>query len=48
MLCVFSSQSVSVDKENPLEIDAGLLTVTDLNPIDEEAYKYVFLIFIYV
>ena len=39
---------MSVDKENPLEIDAGLLTVTDLNPIDEEAYKYVFLIFIYV
>ncbi|KAL1743717.1 ribosome biogenesis regulatory protein-domain-containing protein [Schizophyllum fasciatum] len=31
--------SVNVEKEVPLEVDAGLLTVTDLNPIDEEAYK---------
>ncbi|KAL1732548.1 ribosome biogenesis regulatory protein-domain-containing protein [Schizophyllum commune] len=31
--------SVNVEKEVPLEVDAGLLTVTDLNPIDEEAYN---------
>lgn len=33
------SQSVTVEKETPLEVDAGLLMVTDLNPIDEESYK---------
>ncbi|KAF7322445.1 Ribosome biogenesis regulatory protein [Mycena chlorophos] len=32
-------QSVDVEKETPLEVDAGLLLVTDLNPIDEEAYS---------
>ncbi|TRM59265.1 ribosome biogenesis regulatory protein-domain-containing protein [Schizophyllum amplum] len=31
--------SVNVEKDVPLEVDAGLLTVTDLNPIDEEAYN---------
>ena len=32
---------VTVEKETPLQVDAGLLiTVTDLNPIDEESYKY--------
>ncbi|KAF7311413.1 Ribosome biogenesis regulatory protein [Mycena kentingensis (nom. inval.)] len=31
-------QSVTVEKETPLEVDAGLLLVTDLNPIDEESY----------
>lgn len=35
----FDSQSTTVEKERPLEVDAGLLTVTDLNPIDEETYK---------
>ena len=35
------SQSITVDKETPLDIDAGFLTVTDLNPIDEESYSYV-------
>lgn len=34
-------KSVLVEKEIPLEVDAGFLTVTDLNPIDEESYKYV-------
>lgn len=33
------SQSVTVEKETPLDIDAGFLTVTDLNPIDEDDYK---------
>ncbi|KAF9057881.1 ribosome biogenesis regulatory protein-domain-containing protein [Panaeolus papilionaceus] len=32
-------QSVTVEKETPLEVDAGLLMVTDLNPIDEESYN---------
>ncbi|RDB19864.1 Ribosome biogenesis regulatory [Hypsizygus marmoreus] len=32
-------QSVTVQKETPLEVDAGFLTVTDLNPIDEESYN---------
>ncbi|KAJ7074145.1 ribosome biogenesis regulatory protein-domain-containing protein [Mycena amicta] len=32
-------QSVAVEKETPLEVDAGLLLVTDLNPIDEESYS---------
>ncbi|KAJ8481336.1 hypothetical protein ONZ45_g15343 [Pleurotus djamor] len=31
--------STSVEKETPLEVDPGFLTVTDLNPIDEESYK---------
>jgi len=31
-------QATVVDKEIPLEVDAGLLTVTDLNPIDAESY----------
>ncbi|KAL0950220.1 hypothetical protein HGRIS_010209 [Hohenbuehelia grisea] len=32
-------QTTDVDKETPIEVDAGFLTVTDLNPIDEESYK---------
>ncbi|KIJ69772.1 hypothetical protein HYDPIDRAFT_142338 [Hydnomerulius pinastri MD-312] len=32
-------QSVTVEKETPLDVDAGFLTVTDLNPIDEESYN---------
>ena len=28
-----------VEKETPLQVDAGLLTVTDPNPIDEESYR---------
>lgn len=32
---------MSVDKEISLEVDTGLLTVTDLNPIDAESYEYV-------
>jgi hypothetical protein len=31
-------KSVTVEKEIPLEIDAGFLTVTDLNPVDHESY----------
>jgi hypothetical protein len=32
-------QAITVEKEIPLEVDAGYLTVTDPNPIDEESYK---------
>ncbi|KAJ7591528.1 ribosome biogenesis regulatory protein-domain-containing protein [Mycena floridula] len=32
-------QAVSVEKETPLDVDTGLLTVTDSNPIDGESYK---------
>ncbi|KAF9006650.1 ribosome biogenesis regulatory protein-domain-containing protein [Cyathus striatus] len=32
-------KSVTVEKDIPLEVDAGLLTVTDINPIDEESYQ---------
>ncbi|KAF6762029.1 ribosome biogenesis regulatory protein-domain-containing protein [Ephemerocybe angulata] len=32
-------QNVTVEKETPLEIDAGHLMVSDLNPIDEESYN---------
>ncbi len=35
------SQPIEVEKETPLEVDAGYLAVTDPNPIDEEGYKYV-------
>ncbi|THH28799.1 hypothetical protein EUX98_g5397 [Antrodiella citrinella] len=31
-------QATAVDKEVPLDVDTGLLTVTDLNPIDAETY----------
>ncbi|KII95254.1 hypothetical protein PLICRDRAFT_99138 [Plicaturopsis crispa FD-325 SS-3] len=31
-------QSVTVEKDTPLIVDAGFLTVTDPNPIDEETY----------
>lgn len=31
--------SIVVEKEIPLDIDSGLLTVTDLNPLDFAAYK---------
>ncbi|KAG6868764.1 hypothetical protein C0993_011033 [Termitomyces sp. T159_Od127] len=34
-----SNASITVEKETPLEVDSGLLTVTDLNPIDEESYN---------
>ncbi|KAI6097580.1 ribosome biogenesis regulatory protein-domain-containing protein, partial [Pisolithus sp. B1] len=33
------SQSVTVEKDTPLDVDAGFLTVTDLNPIDEDSYR---------
>ncbi|KAI0060850.1 RRS1-domain-containing protein [Artomyces pyxidatus] len=32
-------KSVLVEKDIPLEIDTGFLTVTDLNPIDNESYE---------
>ncbi|KAH8830274.1 ribosome biogenesis regulatory protein-domain-containing protein [Flagelloscypha sp. PMI_526] len=32
-------QSITVEKETPIVVDAGFLTATDLNPIDEETYK---------
>lgn len=31
--------AIEIDKNLPVDIDAGLLAVTDLNPIDPEAYK---------
>ncbi|TFY72325.1 hypothetical protein EVG20_g663 [Dentipellis fragilis] len=32
-------KSVTVEKDIPLEVDTGFLTVTDLNPIDKESYE---------
>ena len=37
-------QAITVEKEIPLEVDAGLLTVTDLNPVDKESYECVYCI----
>ncbi|KAG8219020.1 ribosome biogenesis regulatory protein-domain-containing protein [Butyriboletus roseoflavus] len=31
-------QSITVEKDTPLDVDTGFLTVTDLNPIDVESY----------
>ncbi|KAI0685998.1 RRS1-domain-containing protein [Cytidiella melzeri] len=31
-------KAITVEKDIPLEVDAGFLTVTDLNPIDVESY----------
>src|SRR6267154_3983244 len=36
----FCSQSVTVEKETPLDVDTGFLTVIDLTPVDEDSYKY--------
>ncbi|KAI0776198.1 ribosome biogenesis regulatory protein-domain-containing protein [Trametes elegans] len=32
-------KAVTVEKEIPLEVDTGFLTVTDLNPVDAESYR---------
>ncbi|KAF8574199.1 RRS1-domain-containing protein [Ramaria rubella] len=32
-------KSVTVEKDIPLEVDPGLLTITDLNPLDYELYE---------
>ncbi|CDO73793.1 hypothetical protein BN946_scf185015.g122 [Trametes cinnabarina] len=32
-------KAVTVEKEIPLEVDTGFLTVTDLNPVDTESYE---------
>ncbi|KAI9000766.1 ribosome biogenesis regulatory protein-domain-containing protein [Trametes punicea] len=32
-------KAVTVEKDIPLEVDTGFLTVTDLNPIDAESYE---------
>ncbi|GBE79867.1 ribosome biogenesis regulatory protein-domain-containing protein [Sparassis latifolia] len=32
-------KAVTVEKDIPLEIDTGFLTVTDLNPVDAESYE---------
>ncbi|EPS98796.1 hypothetical protein FOMPIDRAFT_1148405 [Fomitopsis schrenkii] len=32
-------KAVTVEKDIPLEVDTGLLTVTDLNPVDTESYN---------
>ncbi|KAI0774522.1 RRS1-domain-containing protein [Fomes fomentarius] len=34
-------KAVTVEKDIPLEVDAGFLTVTDLNPVDAESYECV-------
>jgi len=34
-----------VEKEIPVEVDIGLLTVTDPNPTDEDDYKCVELLY---
>lgn len=34
--------AITVQKDIPLEVDAGFLTVTDPNPIDADSYKLVF------
>ena len=34
-------KAVTVEKDISLEVDAGFLTVTDLNPVDKESYEYV-------
>jgi len=38
--------ALEVEKDIPVEVDAGLLSVTDLNPIDAEAYASV-IFFVY-
>ena len=38
-----SRKAVLVEKDIPLEVDTGFLTVTDLNPVDAESYEYVVL-----
>jgi hypothetical protein len=40
MFIVLLRQSNIPEKDVPFDIDAGLLTVTDPNPIDVEAYEY--------
>jgi hypothetical protein len=35
---VCNSKSILVEKDIPLDVDAGFLTVTDTNPIDTESY----------
>ncbi|KAF9266325.1 RRS1-domain-containing protein [Marasmius fiardii PR-910] len=32
-------QAITVEKETPLDVDAGFLTVTDPNPIEEDTYN---------
>jgi regulator of ribosome biosynthesis len=34
----FARKAITVEKDIPLEVDAGFLTVTDPNPIDAESY----------
>ncbi|KAI0732795.1 ribosome biogenesis regulatory protein-domain-containing protein [Fomitopsis betulina] len=34
-----NQKAVTVDKDIPLEVDTGFLTVTDLNPVDTESYN---------
>jgi hypothetical protein len=36
---LFHSQSITVEKGIPFDVDTGFLTVTDLNPIDEDFYQ---------
>jgi len=33
------SKAITVEKDIPIEIDAGLLCATDLNPVDQEQYE---------
>lgn len=39
---LFCRSAIEIEKNLPVEIDAGLLAITDLNPVDSEAYTYDF------
>ena len=41
ILIVDPRKAITVEKEIPLEVDVGYLTVTDLDLIDQESYTYV-------
>jgi hypothetical protein len=35
----YGRKSILVEKDIPPEVDAGFLTVTDINPLDKESYE---------
>ena len=39
--CACGSKSILVEKDLPVDVDAGFLTVTDPNVIDKESYESV-------
>jgi hypothetical protein len=36
----YNSKAITVEKGIPIEVDAGLLCAIDLNPVDDELYRY--------